>query len=128
MRVETIPLIVGGVVGLIGVAILADAWLPEDLNYFRERRRQQRVERSVFGEACVGLAVLCMAAVLAGRDSWPYVNVAMIAAAIFFLIGLVKSWNYLRERITNRGSLRRGQPVPPKPARGPQAGGSDVQK
>ena len=71
MRFETIPLVLGVLVGLVGLAILADAWLPEELTFMGERRRQERTERSLTGEACIGLAVLCMAAALIGRDSWP---------------------------------------------------------
>ena len=106
-RVETIPLILGGIVGLIGLLILADAWLPEKLPYQTERRRSARVERSLGGEACIGLAVLCMSAALIGRDTWPYETVAVIAGAVLFLVGILLNRRYLGERITNRGSLRR---------------------
>ena len=108
MRVETIPLILGVIVALIGLAILADAWLPEEMPFRSERRRQARTERSIGGEACIGLAVLCMAAALIGRDTWPYTTVAVIAGTLLFLIGVFQNRHYLRDRIVNRGSLRRG--------------------
>jgi hypothetical protein len=114
-----IPLILGVVVALVGLAILADAWLPEEMTYRSERRRQQRTERSVSGEAFIGLAVLCMAAVLIGRDTWRYGTVVIIAGALFFLIGAVLNRHYLRDRIVNRGALRRGEPRKPAP---PKAG------
>jgi hypothetical protein len=109
-RAETIPLVAGVVVALIGLAILADAWLPEEMTYRSERRRQEREERSLAGEAAIGLAVLCMAGVLIGRDTWRYSTVAILAGSILFVIGVVKNRRYLRDRIVNRGALRRGAP------------------
>ena len=118
-RVEMIPLILGVVVALIGLAILADAWLPEEMTHRSERRRQERTERSIGGEAAIGLAVLCMAAALLGRDTWRYGTVAIIAGSLLFLIGAVKNRRYLRDRIVNRGALRRdGTRKPESPKNG----------
>jgi hypothetical protein len=117
VRVETIPLILGILIALIGLAILADAWLPEEMSFRGERRRRIRVERSISGEASLGLAVLCMAAAMIGRDSWRYGTVAVIAGSVLFLFGVVQNRTYLRDRIVNRGALRRGgapRPVPPQ--------------
>jgi hypothetical protein len=118
-----IPVVVGVVVALIGLAILADAWLPEEASYGNERRRAARTERSLGGEACIGLAVLCVAAALIGRDTWRYSTVAMIAGSVLFLLGVFANRRYLRERLVNRGALRRGAPpakVQPKtPPKGP---------
>ena len=108
MRVETIPLIIGIIVALIGLAILADAWLPEEMTFRSERRRQERTERSIGGEACIGLAVLCLAAALIGRDTWRYGTVAVIAGSLLFVIGAFMNRTFLRDRIVNRGALRRG--------------------
>ena len=113
-RFETIPLIMGGIVGVIGLLILADAWLPEELPYQTERRRSARTERSLGGEACIGLAVLCMAAALIGRDTWPYETVVMMAGAVLFLLGILLNRRYLGERITNRGALRRNGAEKPR--------------
>ena len=108
MRIETIPLIVGIIVALIGLAILADAWLPEEMAFRGERRRQERTERSIGGEACIGLAILCFAAAVIGRDTWRYGTVAVIAGSLLFVIGAVANRRFLRDRIVNRGALRRG--------------------
>ena len=108
MRVETIPLIVGIIVALVGLAILADAWLPEDMAFGKDRRRQERTERSLGGEACLGLAVLCFAAAIIGRDTWRYGTVAVIAGSVLFVIGAFANRSFLRDRIVNRGALRRG--------------------
>ena len=114
MRVETIPLIVGILVALVGIGLIADAWLPEKVSFRRERRRSARVERHLGGEAAIGTGVLCMAAALIGRDTWPYVNVSMIVGAIMILIGGVLNKRYFRDRIVNRGALRRGSGPGPK--------------
>lgn len=111
MRVETIPLIIGGIVALVGLAVLADAWLPESLSFSSERRRQERTERSLGGEASIGIAILCFAAAIIGRDTWPYTTVAVIAGAVLFLFGVIANRKFLRDRIVNRGSLRRGDHV-----------------
>ena len=122
-RVEMIPVIAGVVVALIGLAILADAWLPEEYTHRNERRRAARTERSTAGEACIGLAVLCVAAALIGRDTWPYSTVAMIAGSVLFLVGVFANRRYLRDRMVNRGALRRGAPPgkvePKRPPKGP---------
>ena len=108
MRVETIPLIIGIIVALVGLAILADAWLPEDMAFGTDRRRQERTERSIGGEAGLGLAVLCFAAAIIGRDTWRYGTVAVIVGSVLFVIGAFANRHFLRDRIVNRGALRRG--------------------
>jgi hypothetical protein len=126
VRIEIVPLIVGILIGLVGLGLLADAWIPEDVAPFRERRRRARTERSLGGEAMIGLGVLCLAAALVSRDSWDYVNVAVIAGGVLLVIGAWMNRKFLRDRVVNRGSLRRGEdgrtqrhekdaPPPPKP-------------
>jgi hypothetical protein len=126
MRIEILPLIVGGLLGLLGLGLLADAWIPENVAPFRERRRRPRTERSLGGEAMIGLGVLCLAAAIVSRDGWDYVNVAIIAGGVLLLIGAWMNRRYLRDRFVNRGALRRGEegrtqrhekdaPPPPRP-------------
>jgi hypothetical protein len=116
VRIETIPLILGALVALIGIGVLADAWLPEKVLYRSERRRRARVERSLGGESAIGIGVLCMAAALLGRDTWAYSTVAVIAGSVLLLWGAWLNRFYFRERLSNRGELRRG--APPKPPQG----------
>lgn len=115
MRVETIPLILGVLVALLGAGLIADAWLPERVFYRSERRRRARAERHLGGEAAIGLGVLCMAAALLGRDTWRYGTVAVIVGTLLFVTGAWLNRAYLRERISNRGELRRGAPKPDQP-------------
>jgi len=109
VRIEIVPLIIGILLGLVGLGLLADAWIPEDVAPFRERRRRARTERSLGGEAMIGLGVLCLAAALVSRDSWDYVNVAVIAGGVLLVIGAWMNRKFLRDRVVNRGSLRRGE-------------------
>ena len=104
-----VPVVVGVLVGLVGLLLLADAWMPENVNFVKDRRRSARAERSLGGEASIGLAVLCMAAALIGRDSWPYTTVCVIAGSVLFFFGMIASRRYLRERMSHRGALRRGK-------------------
>jgi len=115
VRVETIPLILGILVALIGVGLIADAWLPERVLYRSERRRRARAERHLGGEAAIGFGVIAMAAALIGRDTWRFGTVSVIAGAVLLVIGAWLNRQYLRERISNRGALRRGAPKPDKP-------------
>ena len=115
MRVETIPLILGVLVALVGIGTVADAWLPERVLYRSERRRKARAERHLGGEAAIGLGMLCMAAALIGRDTWTYGTVAVIAGTVLFVAGAWLNRVFLAERITNRGPLRRGAPKSDEP-------------
>jgi hypothetical protein len=109
VRVEVIPLILGSLVALVGLGLLADAWIPEEMTGFRERRRSVRTERSLGGEAAIGLGMLCMAAALIGRDTWDYVTVAILAGSVLLVIGSWMNRRFLRDRVVNRGALRRGE-------------------
>ncbi|MFL5620112.1 MAG: hypothetical protein ACJ79A_17170 [Gemmatimonadaceae bacterium] len=113
MRVETIPLVLGSLVALLGVGVIADAWLPEKVLYYSERRRRARAERDLGGETSIGLGVLCMAAALIGRDTWRYGTVAVLAGTVLLFLGAWLNRAYLRERISNRGELRREAPKEP---------------
>jgi multisubunit Na+/H+ antiporter MnhG subunit len=107
MRIETIPLIVGVIVCLIGLALVFDAWTPDDVIVKRERRRRPRIERNRGGEAAIGAGIICMGAAFLGRDTWRYSVVAVIAGAVLLLLGTVRNRHYLGQAISNRGALRR---------------------
>lgn len=107
MRLELIPLIAAGIVGLIGLGLVFDAWTPDEIIVKNERRRRPRVERSRGGEALIGLGVLCMAAAFAGRDTWKYSVVAVISGTALLILGAYGNRRYLGSVISNRGALRR---------------------
>ena len=96
MRLETIPLILGGLIGLAGLALLFDALLPDEL-LATERRHHKRRQRDRFGEALVGLGVLAMAAAFVARDEWGYSTLVVIAGSALMLVGIVRNGGYLRE-------------------------------
>ena len=109
MQLELVPLVLAGLIGLLGLALLADGWLADAPPRVAERRRHARAERHRAGEAAVGVGFLCAAAALAGRDTWRYATAAMIAAAVLVAAGALLNARFLRERLTNRGPLRRGR-------------------
>lgn len=112
MRIEVVPLILAGLFGLIGLGLIVDAWTPDDVAVKHERRRRVRLDRNRGGEAAIGIGVLCMAAAFAGRDTWRYSVVAVIAGSVFMLYGAVRNRRFLGQMITNRGALRRRPNVP----------------
>jgi uncharacterized membrane protein len=111
LRAETIPLIVGALVALLGVALILDAQLPDYTVVKRERRRRQRIERSRGGEMLIGLAMLAFAAAVIGRDTWRYRIVAVIVGVVCLILGTISNRAFIRESIVNRGAMRRS-PTP----------------
>lgn len=101
MRLETIPLILGILCGLIGVGLILDAWLDEAI-VKNERRKRPRLQRDRFGEALVGLGVMAMAAAFLGRDAWRYSTLAVIAGAVLLLWGAKRNSGYIRGAMSAR--------------------------
>lgn len=110
MRIETIPLILGILVALLGIGIIFDAWTPEAMSVSRERRRRPRIDRHRNGEALIGLGVLALGAAFIGRDSWRYSVLVVIIGALFLVVGAALNARYVRELFVNRGPLRRRDP------------------
>ena len=94
MRLESLPLILGFILGILGVALMLDAWLPESVQ--SERRRFVREERDRKGEVLLGLAAIAMAFTFLGRDTWRYSVLAVIAGAIVLVWGTQRNREYLR--------------------------------
>jgi hypothetical protein len=115
MRIEIVPLIVGGFLALIGLGLIFDAWTPDDVIVKRERRRRPRIERNRGGEAAIGVGVLCMAGAFIGRDTWSYSVVAVIAGSVFMLYGIVRNFRFFGASISDRGKLRRRPDGAPGP-------------
>jgi len=107
VRIETIPLIIGALVGLLGIGIMFDAWTPDTTGVSEERRRRPRIERHRNGEAMIGIGVLGLAAAFIGRDNWRYSILVVIIGALFLVIGAALNARYVRELFVNRGPLRR---------------------
>lgn len=108
MRLEQLPLVLGALLALVGLVLLVDALSEDGVRWqSADRRRRPRAERDRRGEAVVGLGVLCVAAALAGRDSWRYGTVAVIVGTILLLIGAALNRRYLRELLLFAGPARR---------------------
>jgi hypothetical protein len=97
MRLETFPLVLGALIGLIGLALVLDAWVPDNVIVPEERRHRPRRDRDRFGEALVGLGVLAMAGAFIGRDTWRYSIVTVIAGTVLLLWGIKRNGGYLKE-------------------------------
>ena len=106
-RLEMVPLVLGALLGLLGLGLLADGWLPDGAVVRTERRRRVRAERDRGGEAAIGIGVICLGAALMGRDTWRFGTVAVMAGALLILVGAVMNRSFLRERIAFRGASRR---------------------
>lgn len=109
MQLEIIPLILGGLVVLVGLALVTDGWVADGEPRALERRRRARAERSRGGEVAVGAGVLLVGASLVGGDTWRWATMAVLAGAVLLLVGVALNGRYLRERLTFRGAARRGR-------------------
>jgi hypothetical protein len=107
VRIETLPLILGVLIAMLGIGILFDAWSPDAMAVPQERRRRQRIERHRNGEAMIGLGVLALAAAFIGRDNWRYSILVVIIGALFLIVGAALNGRYVRELFVNRGPMRR---------------------
>jgi hypothetical protein len=107
VRIETLPLILGVLIAMLGIGIMFDAWTPDAVAVSQERRRRQRIERHRNGEAMIGLGVLALAAAFIGRDSWRYSILVVIIGAVFLIVGAALNGRYVRELFVNRGPMRR---------------------
>jgi hypothetical protein len=109
VRLELLPLILGAIVALGGIALIADGYLPDSAPRVDERRRRARAERDRVGEMAIGAGLVALAAALIGRDGWRYGNLAVIAGVACLVFGAIRNRQYLREALTFRGAARRGR-------------------
>jgi hypothetical protein len=96
VRLETIPLILGALVALVGLATLADAIVPDGTLARGERRRRARPPRDRRGQGLLAIGVLLLAASLVGRDAWRWSAVAVIAAFLCMGTGVALNRKYVR--------------------------------
>ena len=109
MQLEQIPVLVGVVVAILGLAVVLDAQLPEGSSQARERRRRERADRHRIGQTLAGFGVLAMAAALIGRDTWRFGTICVIAGTVLLGAGAWLNRRYLREALVFRGAARRGE-------------------
>ena len=98
MRAETIPIVLGLILFLIAAAMIADAIMADDHSLPAERRSRERPERSRVGQIVFGVGMLCVAAVLVGRDEWRFTTlvIAIAIAVVLVVIGVGLNFRYIR--------------------------------
>lgn len=107
MRLETIPLILGGLTAVVGILFLVDAWAPDAPAGVAERRRRIRAERHRGGEAMLGAGLVAASVTLLGLDRWRWGTVAAIAGVVLLAIGAWLNRRFLAELLLTRGAARR---------------------
>lgn len=112
MTLEQIPLIIGAIISLIGIAICFDSYFPRLIPAFRERRRRTRVELNQKGEFLLGIGAICMGAAVMGRDTWKFATVSVIAGALLVVIGGILNRGFVKEMLFFRGASRRKERDP----------------
>jgi hypothetical protein len=96
MRAETIPLVLGLLLFLMGAAMIADAIVADHSSRDAERRSRERPERSRVGQIVFGAGMLCVSAVLIGRDQWRFTTLAIAVAVVLVVVGVGLNLRYIR--------------------------------
>lgn len=109
MRLEQLPILLGVLVAIIGLAIALDAWQAGGVAPLRERRRRKRAVPHKAGQTLVAIGTLCMAAALIGRDTWRWGTISVLAGSVLVVFGAFMNRVYLKEVLFFRGPARRGQ-------------------
>ena len=117
MRIEYVPIVLGVIVGLLGIGLVADAWLPDrdPSLHVRERRRRARAERSRGGDAAVGLAIAVLGVALIGRDQWDWSPWLVGVAVVLLAVGGILNRRYFRQELDFRAAARRDPTTDRKP-------------
>lgn len=110
MKLEQIPVLLGLLVALVGVALIYDAMRPEALRPLRERRRRARAPVNKSGELLVASGSFCLGAALIGRDTWRWGTVMVILGAAMLFAGALLNRAHLKEMLLFRGAARRADP------------------
>jgi xanthine/uracil permease len=117
MRLETLPVILGILVALIGLTIALDAWQKGGVAPLRERRRRTRAVPHKTGQTFVALGTLCMAGALIGRDTWRWGTISVLVGSALLIVGAIMNRQYLKEVLLFRGAARRGAETDDKNSR-----------
>ena len=110
MRLEHFPIILGLLVLLAAAGVIYDAFTPDGMPQFRERRRRARAPRNAYGQGSIGAGMAAMAAALIGSDTWRFGTVAVLVGSALLLGGGIMNRVYLKEMLFNRGAARRRDP------------------
>jgi hypothetical protein len=97
MRLEHLPLVLGLLFVVAGVALIADALLREQPLMVTDRRKRSRAPRHRGGQVAIGIGTLAVAAALFGRDAWRYGTVAVLLGVVAVAIGVRLNWAYVKD-------------------------------
>ncbi len=118
MRAETIPLILGILVFLMGAALIADALIADRQAHVAERRSRERPERSKLGQIVLAAGMLCVAAALIGRDQWRFTTLTIAVAVVLVVVGVGLNVRYIRGSllgpVLGRSERRRETDIAPR--------------
>ena len=95
MRLETLPILLGLLLAVPGIALIADAFI-KDGTFLPERRSRPRPERHKLGEAALGVGLLFLSAALIGGDRWRFTTLSVVFALLFFAAGVALNHKYVR--------------------------------
>ena len=96
MHAETIPIVLGILLFLMAAGMIADAVVADGKSLPAERRSRERPERSRVGQIVFGAGMLCVSAVLIGRDQWRFTTLAIAVAVVLVVIGVGLNLRYIR--------------------------------
>jgi hypothetical protein len=96
MNVETIPIVLGVLLFLVAAGMIADAVVADGHTLPNERRSRERPERNRIGQIVFGAGMLCVSAVLIGRDQWRFTTLAIAVAVVLVVIGVGLNVRYIR--------------------------------
>jgi protein-S-isoprenylcysteine O-methyltransferase Ste14 len=96
MHVETIPIVLGILLFLMAAGMIADAVVADGAALPAERRSRERPERSRLGQIVFGAGMLCVSAVLIGRDQWRFTTLAIAVAVVLVVVGVGLNLRYIR--------------------------------
>jgi xanthine/uracil permease len=107
MTLEQLPLVLGGIIALLGLLVGYDAIKPMGIRPFRERRRRSRAKLDRTGELLIALGIIGMAVALLNRDTGRFGTLAVMIGAVLLLTGGLMNRTYLKEMLLFRGAARR---------------------
>jgi drug/metabolite transporter (DMT)-like permease len=118
MKLETVPIIIGALVALLGILMLVDASSDPEYGPLRDRRRRARATVNQTGEWLLGAGAILIGVALIGRDHWRYGTLLVLIGGILLAVGGVLNRRYIKEFLFFRGATRRKPPTqeqqPPK--------------
>lgn len=96
MRLEILPVFLGILAALAGIALLADAAIPEAEGAPLERRRRARPERSRTGQGLLGGSLIAIAIALFAGDRWRFNTLTIGIAIVLAVVGIALNIRYVR--------------------------------